>query len=591
MNALQLINLTGMNFFKTLLYRRGQRYPSSCAFVLALMLLCCSQAVSADKLTASVDRTEIGLEETLTLSVRYDEQIMFGEPDFDDLKQDFDILGNRRANQYRSINGVAESSTQWTITLAPKRKGNLKIPAFSYKNSSSKPITINVKETAPPTLATPDQPVFIETEIEKSSGYVQEQILYKVRLFTSVDLSGLNSEELRVNNALVKQISENQFQKTVKGRRYGVVEVTYAIFAQQSGTLTLPSTLWNITVQSNQSLAYDPFMSRSGKLLRLRTPEKTIEILPRPDDYNGDNWLPANNITLSQKWSSNPKKFKVGEPITRQISIIAEGLMAAQLPPLQLEAVDGIKYYPDQPQSEEKLSSDGITTIKTESYAVVPNQSGELTLPAITLTWWDVKQQQTRIARLAAQTIKVSGSTLSNAPTVEAGTTESTPFEFPGQEEPAREEKSRTATNLWFYLTLLFSFTTLLFALLWLSARQHKANAGRENTDNLAAASERKAYRQLLKTLKTDNLKEMRQALLTWGQSRYSNDQITSLSALGKRVPELKSEIDHLERQLYAKDALGFDGSKLIRQLQQINRGKAARNPNGHDTDIPPLYR
>ena len=104
---------------------------------LTLLLISFSaMSLAKGQLVAKVDRTQVTLEETLKLTLRYNQQVMFGEPDFSLLNTNFDVLGNHRSNQYRSVNGRAESWTQWSLTLAPKKEGKLLIPSFEYEIAS-----------------------------------------------------------------------------------------------------------------------------------------------------------------------------------------------------------------------------------------------------------------------------------------------------------------------------------------------------------------------------------------------------------------------------------------------------------------------
>ena len=59
--------------------------------LLGFVLMVTGLNVYAGTLTASVDRDTLGLEETFTLVLRYDEQIN-ASPDYELLQKDFDIL-------------------------------------------------------------------------------------------------------------------------------------------------------------------------------------------------------------------------------------------------------------------------------------------------------------------------------------------------------------------------------------------------------------------------------------------------------------------------------------------------------------------
>lgn len=557
------------------------------AIILAALLLA-NTTYAAGELTAKVDRTQIGPEETLKLNIRYNEQVMFGEPDFSALKQNFDILGNHRSNQYRSVNGKAESWTQWSITLAPKKEGKLLIPSFKYEGSFSEAIEVNVKARAAIDNKSSDQPLFMEAVINQKKAFVQEQVLLTLRLYTTMDLSGLNRDDFRIDNALVKQVAENQFQRTMNGKAYGVVEMTYAIFPQQSGTLTVPAVTWDVTTQNRQTSRYDPFLNRSGQRFRLKSKSLNIDILPKPSNYNGDHWLPAQELELRQSWSAEPSSFKVGEPITRTISIHAKGLMASQLPPIEIQQSNAVKYYPDQPQSDESLSSSGITTVKTESYAIVPNRSGRFTLPAVTLTWWDTSAGRMREASLPEQAISVAASANTTAPPI-MPTTPALTAE-PASPLQVQNTQSQASHSLWVYSTCFFALTSFAFAALWLTGKATPRPTPRPRYgDTPHSKSEKQAYKDLQKALLGTNLQNIRATLLAWAQVRYDKSAPSSLGQLAALAPEFATSISQLEKCLFGQEDNEFNADQLSAALKRARSLQSTQSTN-HDRTLPALY-
>ena len=97
---------------------------------------------------SSVDRKQIGEGESLTLTVRYNSNLLTEDPDFTPIKQQFSIYNQQRKSSFQFINGKSDSWTVWTLTLIPNRKGNLVIPALSFKGETSKAIQIQVNKIA-----------------------------------------------------------------------------------------------------------------------------------------------------------------------------------------------------------------------------------------------------------------------------------------------------------------------------------------------------------------------------------------------------------------------------------------------------------
>ena len=153
------------------------------SLLVALVLLSSSSWAA---LTAIADRKVIDSNETLQLTVRFDGQVLTGEPDFAVLERDFRILSNNRQQQYSMINGRTESFTDWKLTLAPKRIGRLLIPSIRFKQDISDAIELTVRKASPSNAT--GQPVYTETLVDKSSIYVQEQLMLTHRLYTSTTI-------------------------------------------------------------------------------------------------------------------------------------------------------------------------------------------------------------------------------------------------------------------------------------------------------------------------------------------------------------------------------------------------------------------
>ena len=263
-------------------------------------------------LISVVDRTEIETDETLQLTVTYSGQAVTGEPNFSPLKRDFEIISNSQQQQYSWVNGETKSSTDWKILLLPKRQGQLNIPALSFKGDTSKAINILVRPANTANKAAANQPVFIQTSTDKNSAYIQEQVLLTHRLHYSVPLQDISISEFDIPNAVIQQVSEERFNKRIKGKNYSIIDIKFALFPQAVGTLTIPSQ--RFTAFETSGSQFGGFFSRGNRLARL-TEEKTIDILPRPSHISASQWMPSSQISLEESWSDKSGTLTAGNPL------------------------------------------------------------------------------------------------------------------------------------------------------------------------------------------------------------------------------------------------------------------------------------
>src|SRR5690606_33574359 len=145
-------------------------------------------------------------------------------------------------------------------------------------------------------------------------------------------LTPLQTPEARVEQ-LGKPIT---YEKMVNGVRHGVIEIRYAIFPLRSGDIELPAQVFSATlVERNNPDQLNPFGPRSGRTVRVTSPAIPLRVKAKPADYPSDApWLPARALTLSETWTPEPDQASVGDSLTRQLVLRAEGLSSTQLPPL-----------------------------------------------------------------------------------------------------------------------------------------------------------------------------------------------------------------------------------------------------------------
>ncbi|HBM84533.1 MAG TPA: protein BatD, partial [Halieaceae bacterium] len=82
-------------------------------------------------------------------------------------------------------------------------------------------------------------------------------------------LDSRSVSELQLDNAYVQPLEQNSFQRTQDGRPWLVHEVRYAIFPEQSGTLTIPPQVFTGRESSGRRSVFD--FGSGGRQLQRRT--------------------------------------------------------------------------------------------------------------------------------------------------------------------------------------------------------------------------------------------------------------------------------------------------------------------------------
>lgn len=546
------------------------------ASLLLALILSSTQALAAIEVTT--DRTQLAENESLTLFIRSDDVISLEQPDLRDLSVDFEILTQQVRTNIQIVNGQNRSEKLWEITLLPKRSGELTIPVITLDGEKSEPITLQVSTA--PVNSEESADVFLDSEIDQEGSiYVQQQLIYTLRLYYATSISDHGLTDLELEDTLQLQLGNRRdYEARVSGRLYNVAEWRFAIYPQKSGVLTFaPQTFsGRIREQNRYSLG-------GLKHIRIQSPKHSIDVKPIPDSFpQGHTWLPANNLTLSEQWSGDFSQWQAGSPLTRTLQLEAEGLTAAQLPPLKLNLSGQVRQYPEQPMQEDTMLDNGIQGQQSLNIALIPTQAGKLTLPEVSIPWWNTKTDQLEYVRLNSLALDIQAdpnqASTQPAPPVAAATAPVTP-----------SIKTQFSAGYWPYITAgIVALCALLIVILWRQQQQIKR------------LSRLLTERKLPLQQKTQGLQQdqevFRKALLSACQQN-DGEKAWQIWQQWKRfeTPHLPPELDNtfqlalnkLQAALYGPqaDAKSWQGQELAQIAKQIKPEKEVKV-----SSLTPLY-
>lgn len=555
--------------------------------LLPLLFLLNIPHANASELTSIVDRTEISIDETLELKVRYSGNRAQGRPEFSELETQFDILSTSQSNQFSSVNGQVTAYTDWQLILAPKKEGTLLIPSFKYENAISDAVEIKVLPAANAPAGQLND-IFVETEIDKTEAYVQEQIKVTYRLFYSVNVDSLEDQPLELTNVIKERLPDARYSKRIQGKLYRVAEFNYALFPQTSDNIEIPSLNWNVRVPKGNSRQSLFGLSGRFELKRLRTDAKTVTVKQRPASFPaGSAWLPAESFNIQERWSQPTENFNLGEPITRTITMRATGLMAEQLPYIwgSLQA-DGYTSYADQPDLNNNFTAEGATSTRVESAAVVITQPGEWQLPAIRIPWWNTRTDTLEYAEIPATLIS-SGDAV--APEKNEASAPSAAQENVASIDTETLTQLENSVGFWKTTSaILFLISILSLSVsgwLW-SRRGHFIN---ESSTQITDTNkrERSAFKSLERACLNQNADGIRKSLLEWAQLFFGKD-VKTLDAISQHGnSDLAQALQSLDASLYGTNPPSVDGGALASLLNQLRSSEKQKHSQ---SDLAPLY-
>ena len=383
-------------------------------FLLTLLL---STAAYADvnSLEATIDRNPVMLDEAIRLTVTADGSADRDAFDSSPLLKDFVVGRTSVSSQTSIVNFDTKRTTVWTTTLFPRKEGTFTIPSLTIEGKSTQPIQVKVIPVQEQSNVARDY--FVTTDIDVKEAYLNQQLLYTVKLFLSSNIERGSLQAPEMQNAEITQLGEDkQYTDIVNGRRYQIIERQFAVVPQASGEFTLRGPIFTGEVMAANTNQRFGFFNRTQQINRVG-PDITVNIKPIPQgiDYP---WLPSEMVRVDEEWPQGDS-FVAGEPVTRIVTLTALGVVEEQLPDIPEFYPPNFKLYPDQSNTTTVEKDQSLISQRQTSLAIIPTQPGNFVLPEITIPWFNTLTQQTEYATIPARSITVapaSGANNANTP-------------------------------------------------------------------------------------------------------------------------------------------------------------------------------
>jgi hypothetical protein len=528
--------------------------------------------VGAATINVKTDRNQVSLNESFQLIFESDGSVD-ENPDFSPIEKLFQVLSTAQSSNFSVINGKITSSKRWTLTVMANAPGVQSIPPISFGRDVSQEVLIDVKALAFSSSGQQQDDIYLEASAIPLNTYVQSQVIYTLKLYRSVAIAkaSLDDPEITSGDAVLERIDDDKsYETTINGKGYQVIERNYAVYPQSSGEISIAPI--NFMGQISRSrFGMDPFGSPPRTIVR-RSQPVNLNVRPIPTAFNGSNWLPAKNLTIAEEWSADPLTLNVGEPITRTLILTATGLISSQLPELPTWDQPELKFYPDRPQLSDEKFTTGITSIRREKAAIIPNQPGNYVLPEVLVPWWNTTTDSLEQAVVPERTILVLP-----APGLDTTPTDVTGLirPIPSVSDASEQDDSNVlinedpllqvdeASNIWKLTTLMLVMIWLITIAVWRKYSKKK-NIPQQNQPITSSENISSTIQQVKEACESNDPTRVKDSLLVWSKLVWKDDPPLGIGDIANRTdPALRDELIKLNRILYSHESEQWTGNDL----------------------------
>jgi hypothetical protein len=543
--------------------------------ICGIVLTGCALLARAE-IEVQIDSSPVTLSQTFQLTLTQEGNQGQGVPDLTVLKKDFLIVGTARNMTYSIINGQSSANSQWIVTLKPLRTGVLSIPAIKIGSEQSNLMTINVEtsESAQDSTDLDQQALVLKTSVDQEQPYVNQEIIYTVKLFNSKRLLDAAYEAPQAVDALIIPLGDTKRYQTVQNNtNYVVEEQKYAVFPQKSGRL-------KITSPSFTALVYDIDPQR----VKVQDKETVLNVQPIPKQYQGTLWLPAKEVKLTEQYEHANQTVSQGSTLVRTVTLEGLGLPAQLLPTINFTGSDAFSVYPEKGTDRNQIRQGELLGSTEFKVTYLFNHAGNTIIPEVRLHWFNTQTGKDEVAILAPRSIEITLATSATNNTITtqqakgSATKETNNSSTQLESTPFRTQEN----NTWIWLLVL------LFAAAWISTLLLWAWQKRNRT--LGKGAYNVALKQLQRACTSSNPQAARDALLKWAALHWPDATLLNLADLAQLVRDapLKKQIHLLSQILYKnQDKALWRGDELLRAVHAIKR--STLGVKGTNTVLPPI--
>ena len=387
------------------------------SFVCALFYACSALAVEVSLSANEVFQGD-------SLSLRLTDSKPIGQVDLASLSKDFMLGGQQRGQSSRFVNGVGSTTYELGVILFPTHVGEIQIPALKVGNETTKPLTLTVKaqgeqRTSTDTAAAPA--IQLQARVSNDMPYVGQSLFYTVQL---TDGAGIVSGEVipgQNDKIHITPVGQDQEKSSVQnGKRVRVIERSYRLIPQESGTLEMTPAVFNGEIAYQQQrkktrqplfgfLSGDDFFQDFMSVRPVQIISNPIElhVKSQPADWSGW-WLPSSNVQLNVSYKQ-PDNLKAGDAVQGELTLTAMDVDANDMPAVKVPAQSAFRIYPEPEERTTQVTPDGhVKGIVKTKFSLVPLKEGALEIPEVQVPWFNTKTAQKEMAKIDAYPLKVA---------------------------------------------------------------------------------------------------------------------------------------------------------------------------------------
>lgn len=430
--------------------------------------------------------------------------------------------------------------------------------------------------------------LIVTVTMSKNHIYEQEAIIATIKVYTKHNISSFRATTLPSFDGFLSEELDVREEPKIEHFRgdnyYSVVLKRCLLYPQKSGTLTVNSGRYDVTLETYEEISNGFFITRRPVQQNITTSSNKVSVVvsplpsPQPANFSGAVGSFKASVNLE------PSLLRTNDAATYTYTVTGTGNIKYLKAP-DMDFGPNVEEYEPETESDAHFNGKDMTGTFTAKYTIVPQQVGQLKIPAEEFVYFNPQSKKYVTVSLPGFDKKViKGSDSAQSAVVQQKTGDKTLDDIlyikPLKSSDLEKDASRTFHSWYYILCYIIIFAGLIFAII-VYRRYVKINSNatlrRTARANKVAGKRLRQAREYMQAHKNDEFYASLASAL-WG---YISDKLG--------IPASALTRENISERLLETGAPAPLVEKTIDVLDQCEMARFT--PQHSDDEIAGLYR
>ena len=245
--------------------------------------------------------------------------------------------------------------------------------------------------------------IVLRSSVQPEKAWVGQRVILQIDVLGSDGWTQITGfDDIEISGAYLMRTDSQctRLQETIDGISYSGQRYEFSIYPQAAGAIEIPAMGVEVTTRAAG-------VDTAANVQQAQTPVVTILSTIPAGAENIRGLVSTTQLTAEQNWQSSDETLEVGDALERTISLQAVDVSGMAFTPLAHEDIAGVGSYPAQPAVEDTSARGSLSGSRIEVVTYVFEQAGEVQIPDIEFSWWNLAKNELEQVLLPGRLIHV----------------------------------------------------------------------------------------------------------------------------------------------------------------------------------------